>query len=1071
MMETQKKILTKVRLINWHFFENETVPIGGSTLVSGENTAGKSTLLDAIQMVLTTNTTRFNTAANERGKRTLLGYVRGKTGDVGNEYIRQNTVISNVALEFYEERFQRYFVLGVHMLSPDELSSVSTRWYCEECRLDDLSFLVNNKRPAMADEFKRNGARVRFIDSKALAKDKFKHRLGSLEDRFFDIIPKSLAFKPMDNVKDFINKFVLSEAKIDIAGLTTNIDTLSTLEETLKKAKEQLEALNRITDDFGAVQKKEAEIAVSELLLMMAQCDMQDEEITRITRKIADDAGYLEGYRDSVKDFEKEIRDIDGRITALYVKLENNESNKLAEEAQRSIDAARADIKDYTMLQEKLDADIVMLKKIVPAVQQTGTQIIAKPELELLVSAVSHNKKTPVYNALKNNIKDSRNRMYDRRAILNSQSSQLRADIAALQEKLSNLKKRKLDFPVHAERLKNLIETEMKRRGIDSPVYILAELLEVTDMQWQNAVEGYMNSQKFYIIVEPEYYDLALDIQHSHKNEILTAGLINTKKLPSDHAASVDTLAYVVKSANSFAKSYSDYILGRVIRCDDVHDLENHDIAVTKDCMLYQGYVTRFLDRKTYENPYIGQNAYRVQISNTGKELSEKTDSLSLIKTESDEINAILQMFDVFSIDNFENHMCAPEKLADARARLEKADAGLAAARKNPEYIEIRNTIDISAKEKISLEEKRDSLIHQIGKTENSIENDNARLKETENEFAERRTLLEATEKNYPASVPDAMDKYVQNRKKKAPKSIFENYSPQNKQLNNELDALVTRLKDSQMEYNHTYEQDFMPGIEGIRDYIDARSELEKVEIVKYESKLRDSRRNCEEIFRNDFLAKMRENIERARTEFNSLNKALNGLYYGEDSYHFDISFDKKKESLYRMITDEKNMDGVTLWTQAFENEYKEEMDDLFSKLTVKDDAGEKVVQEYTDYRSYLDYDITIKKKNGSTQKFSSIYGEKSGSETQIPYYVAIAASFYQLYSYGDTIRLILLDEAFDKMDDERIAPMMDFFNGLGLQVILATPPAKIEVIGEKVDMVLTAIRAGKRSIIEEYDL
>ena len=203
-METQKKILTRVRLINWHFFENETVPIGGSTLVSGENTAGKSTFLDAIQMVLTLNTTKFNAAANEKGKRSLLGYVRGKTGDIGQEYIRKNTVISNVALEFYEEKFRRYFVLGVHMLSPDELSNVTTRWYCEECRLDDLSFLVNNTRPAAADEFKRNGTRVKFIDSKGLAKDKFKHRLGSLEDRFFDIIPKSLAFKPMDNVKDFI---------------------------------------------------------------------------------------------------------------------------------------------------------------------------------------------------------------------------------------------------------------------------------------------------------------------------------------------------------------------------------------------------------------------------------------------------------------------------------------------------------------------------------------------------------------------------------------------------------------------------------------------------------------------------------------------------------------------------------------------------------------------------------------------------------------------------------------------------------------------------------------------------
>ena len=103
-------------------------------------------------------------------------------------------------------------------------------------------------------------------------------------------------------------------------------------------------------------------------------------------------------------------------------------------------------------------------------------------------------------------------------------------------------------------------------------------------------------------------------------------------------------------------------------------------------------------------------------------------------------------------------------------------------------------------------------------------------------------------------------------------------------------------------------------------------------------------------------------------------------------------------------------------------------------------------------------------------QRFSDIYGEKSGSETQVPYYVAIAASFYQLYRYGNSVRLMLLDEAFDKMDDERIGSMLDFFNSLDLQVIMATPPAKIETIGEKVDTVLTAIRVGANSIVEEYD-
>ena len=52
-----------------------------------------------------------------------------------------------------------------------------------------------------------------------------------------------------------------------------------------------------------------------------------------------------------------------------------------------------------------------------------------------------------------------------------------------------------------------------------------------------------------------------------------------------------------------------------------------------------------------------------------------------------------------------------------------------------------------------------------------------------------------------------------------------------------------------------------------------------------------------------------------------------------------------------------------------------------------------------------------------------------------------------------------------------KITSMMDFFNTLDLQVIMATPPAKLEVIGEKVDTILTAIRFGTNSIIEEYQM
>ena len=73
---------------------------------------------------------------------------------MGETYLRKNAVPANVALEFYEEKGDRYFVIGVHMLSADEESQVVTRWYMEECRLEDLSFMADG-HAALADSFSK----------------------------------------------------------------------------------------------------------------------------------------------------------------------------------------------------------------------------------------------------------------------------------------------------------------------------------------------------------------------------------------------------------------------------------------------------------------------------------------------------------------------------------------------------------------------------------------------------------------------------------------------------------------------------------------------------------------------------------------------------------------------------------------------------------------------------------------------------------------------------------------------------------------------------------------------------
>ena len=66
--EITMKTLTKVKLINWHTFSNEEFEIYKNALITGENGTGKSTILDAIQYVLTAGKCKFNKAASDIGR-------------------------------------------------------------------------------------------------------------------------------------------------------------------------------------------------------------------------------------------------------------------------------------------------------------------------------------------------------------------------------------------------------------------------------------------------------------------------------------------------------------------------------------------------------------------------------------------------------------------------------------------------------------------------------------------------------------------------------------------------------------------------------------------------------------------------------------------------------------------------------------------------------------------------------------------------------------------------------------------------------------------------------------------
>ena len=84
--------------------------------------------------------------------------------------------------------------------------------------------------------------------------------------------------------------------------------------------------------------------------------------------------------------------------------------------------------------------------------------------------------------------------------------------------------------------------------------------------------------------------------------------------------------------------------------------------------------------------------------------------------------------------------------------------------------------------------------------------------------------------------------------------------------------------------------------------------------------------------------------------------------------------------------------------------------------------------------------------------------GRDSGGEGQNPKYVALLAGFAMLYmqqsSRDSKIRLVLLDEAFSKMDKERSEVCLRYARELELQLIVCVPDERLQSLIRNVDCV-----------------
>ena len=511
-----------------------------------------------------------------------------------------------------------------------------------------------------------------------------------------------------------------------------------------------------------------------------------------------------------------------------------------------------------------------------------------------------------------------------------------------------------------------------------------------------------------------------------------------------------------------------------------MEQLHEYGTAITPEGMLYQGYVLRAIPRERMRDAFIGRKAIALQIQNLEHELKEVDAQISQWEPTEKLISKVEEAEPLITNGYLQNSL--PARRQDCRRQIEIQER-LSGIDEEMSHLDLTYQSEMQQRirdletqiETLNKREKA-AIAEESGKKEKIRQIEEDKLPEFQEELSKKEAEITGQfSEKYQQTIGLPRCQQELSRLKSALKiaAEFRERLPRSVSDAENAQKALFRARE---EYVRTFQPcPFRVEVMDNNEFAEEQRRLQEIELPRYRDKIRTARESAMEQFQNDFLAKISGSIQQVEKQVGDLNRVLKHGQFGTDRYRFIVKRNPDCADYYDMIQAFKDCDGG-LSALPLQQKYGSLIEELFSRIAAPDDDSlnarkredlERNIARYTDFRTYLQFDLETTDQNGNSQLLSKTLNTKSGGETQTPFYIAVLASFAQLYQVNNlssvannTVRLVVFDEAFNKMDSERIAESVRLLRKMNLQAIISTPPDKIADIAPLADCTLLV---GKR--------